>query len=80
MKHSIIPSLFTYNSRLIGEGGFSLRVAYKLNNFFQIQIRSFTYKLRGFLPGTYGMPCAWFDMTTKENSEVTFEPFGYNAG
>ena len=55
MKHSISLSMFTYKPRLIGEGGFSLRVAYQLNYVFQIQIRSFTYKPRGFLPGTYGI-------------------------
>ena len=45
--------MFTYKPRLIVEGGFSLGVAYQLNNVFGIQIRSFTYKPRGFLPGTY---------------------------
>ena len=38
----------------IGKGGFSLRMAYQLNYVFQIHTRSFTYKLCGFLPGTYG--------------------------
>ena len=56
MKHSIFPSMF--KPRLIGEGGFSLRVAYQLNYVFRIQIRSLTYKPRGFLPGTYGI---WFN-------------------
>ena len=46
--------MFTYKPRLIGESGFSLMVAYQLNNVFRIQIRSFTYKPRGFLPGIYG--------------------------
>ena len=55
MKHSISLSMFTYKPRLIGEGGFSLRVAYQLNYVFRIQIRSFTSKPRGFLPGTYGI-------------------------
>ena len=45
--------MFTYKLRLIGEGGFSLWVAYQLAYIFQIKIRSFTYKPRGFLPGTY---------------------------
>ena len=31
MKHSIFLSMFTYKSRLMGEGGFTLRVAYQLN-------------------------------------------------
>ena len=53
MKHSIFPSMF--KPRLIGEGGFSLRVAYQLSYVFKIEIRWFTYKPRGFLPGTYGM-------------------------
>ena len=39
---------------LIGEGGFTLRVAYQLNYVFWIIIRSFTYKPRGFLPRIYG--------------------------
>ena len=43
--------MFTYKPWLIGESGFSLRVAYQLNYAFRIQIRSFTYKPRGFLPG-----------------------------
>ena len=47
--------MFTYKPWLIGESGFSLRVAYQLNYAFRIQIRSFTYKPRGFLPGTYGI-------------------------
>ena len=45
--------MFTYKPRLIGEGGLSLRVAYQLSYVFGIEIRSFTYTLRGFLPGTY---------------------------
>ena len=55
MKHCISLSMFTYKPRLIGEGGFSLRVAYQLAYIFQIKIRSLTYKPRGFLPGTYGI-------------------------
>ena len=54
MKHSIFLSMFTYKTQLIGEGGFSLRVASRLDYVFGMQIRSFTYKPRGFLPGTYG--------------------------
>ena len=54
MKHSISLSTFTYKPRFMGEGGFSLRMAYQLNYVFRIQTRSFTYKLCGFLPGTYG--------------------------
>ena len=46
--------MFTYKPRLIGEGGFSLRVAYQLSYVFGIEIRLFTYRPRGFLPGTYG--------------------------
>ena len=41
------PIFFTYKSRLIGEGGFSLRVAYQLTYVFQLHVRSF-----GFLPET----------------------------
>ena len=33
--------------------GLEVRVAYQLNYVFRIQIRSLTYKPRGFLPGTY---------------------------
>ena len=55
MKHSITLSMFTYKPRLIGEGGFSPRVAYQLNYVFRIQIRSFTSKPRGFQPVTYGI-------------------------
>ena len=51
MKHSISLSMFSYKPRLIIEVGFSLRVVYLLNYVFGIQIRSFTYKRRGFLPG-----------------------------
>ena len=40
--------------RYIGEGGFALRVACQLNYVFGMLIRSFTYKPRGFMPGTYG--------------------------
>ena len=58
MKHSIALSMFTYKPRLIGEGGFSLRVAYQLNYVFRMQNRSFTYKPRGFLPGSYGTKAA----------------------
>ena len=47
--------MFTYKPRLIGEGGFSLWVAYQLAYIFQIKIRSLTYKPGGFLPGTYGI-------------------------
>ena len=47
-------SKFTYKTRLIGEGGFSLRVGSQLNYVFGMQIRSITYEPRGFLPGTYG--------------------------
>ena len=54
MNNSIYLSMSTYKPRLKGEGGFSLRVAYQLNDVFQIQIWLFTYKLRGFLPGTHG--------------------------
>ena len=54
MKHNISLSMFSYKPRLIGEGRFSLRVAYQLKYGSQIQIMSFTNKLRGFLPGTYG--------------------------
>mgnify|MGYP001795405549 CR=1 FL=1 len=55
VKHCIHLSMFTYKPQLMREGGFSLRVAYQLNYVFRIQIRSLTYKLRGFLPGTYGI-------------------------
>ena len=44
---------------LVGECGFSLRVAYLLNYVFRIQIESFTNKPRGFPKGTYGI---WTDM------------------
>ena len=54
MKHSITLSMFTCKPRLIGEGGFSLRMAYQLNYVFLIQIWLFTYKPRGVLPGTCG--------------------------
>ena len=54
MKHSIFLPMFTYKTRLIGKGGFSLRVAYQLNYVFRMQIRTFTYKPLGFLPGTCG--------------------------
>ena len=58
MKHSISLSMFTYKPRLLGEGGLSLRVAYQLSYVFRIQIRSFTYKPRDFLPGTYDISMA----------------------
>ena len=61
MFSSISLSMFTYKPRLVGEGGFSLRVAYQLNYVFLIHIRSFTYKPRGFLPGTYGIVEYWID-------------------
>ena len=51
VKHSIFLSMFTYKTRFIGEGGFSLRVASQLNCIFGMQIRLVTYKPRGFLPG-----------------------------
>ena len=55
VKRSISLSILTFKLRLIGEGGFSLRVAWKLNYIFQIQIRFFTSKLRGLQPWTYGI-------------------------
>ena len=55
MKYCITLYMFTYKPRLIGEGGFSLRVAYQLDYIFQIKIRSLTYKPGGFLPGTYSI-------------------------
>ena len=54
MKHSIFLSLFTYKTRLLADSSFSLGVASKLNYVFRMQIRSFTYKPRGFLLGSYG--------------------------
>ena len=38
MERSIFPSTFTYKPWLIGEGGFSLRVAYQLNNAFEYKL------------------------------------------
>ena len=52
MKHSIALTMFTYNSRLIGEGGFTMKTVHELNNEFPTIIKSFIYKPRGFLPGT----------------------------
>ena len=55
MKHGIFLSMFTDKTRLLGDDGFSLTVASQLNYVFGIQIRLFSCKPRGFLPGIYGI-------------------------